>query len=65
MYAAQENYAMAVDYQNQAISKLQSQPDSANKASELDMYEKSLNLYKDRQANPIKVNTGEAEGYGA
>lgn len=65
VYAAQENYAMAVDYQNQAISKLQSQPDSANKASELDMYEKSLNLYKDRQANPIKVNTGEAEGYGA
>lgn len=65
LYAAQEDYPKAIEYQNQAIEKLQSEPESANKAGDLDMYEKLLNLYKDRQTNPIKVNTGEAEGYAA
>jgi tetratricopeptide (TPR) repeat protein len=65
LYAAQEDYAKAIDYQNQAIAKLQGEPDSASKAGDIDMYEKMLNLYKERQANPIKVNTGEAEGYAA
>lgn len=65
VYAAQEDYTKAIDYQYQAIAKLQGEADSVNKAGDLDMYEKLLNLYKDRQANPIEVNTGEAEGYAA